>query len=299
MRVDGCIGQCSFQLLEPKFGIRNSYPFDLYRRARVLHCLEEIWYCSGSCCVGPDEQPLKDCASGAAPAPPQRTSVVVSIQSLICDLIPWWFHCGYCQIWGRRALRLQNGTVQQWGRVQILVVISSLLVPSLHAPPSWPSRLVYHQGSTQRSEQSKAVSNSWYRLWKKLMWSSTHTAWHGTPTMNTQCAPWLCSRGHPWFWKADGWSGGPVYWRPGLLTIHQVSPRSVGEGICCSQWLYWQLWSQHIASVCHTSSLHTRVVLPPAVMITGEMHLLGYFRLRPSGFATKLLKGYPMRQMAN
>jgi len=42
MRVDGCIGQCSFQLLEPKFGIRNSYPFDLYRRARVLHCLEEI-----------------------------------------------------------------------------------------------------------------------------------------------------------------------------------------------------------------------------------------------------------------
>jgi len=187
----------------------------------------------------------------------------------------------------RRPPKLENGTLWPRRRGQILIVIPALFVPALRAPPQWPFKSVYHQGSKQQSNQWKAVSSRRYCIGKLLVSSSTRASWLGTWPAHTGSGMSFCTHHFPWIGWGDTHSWGQVLWKSVLCRTCRASLTAVGQAIGSSQWLYWELGSPHPAKVCHPCWLQTRLMLLQAMMNAEWIHWLGLFRYRPWWFSTK------------
>jgi len=99
----------------------------------------------------------------------------------------------------------------------------------------------------------------------------------------------ICNGRHHWFGWGESGAGGPIWGRTGVNAICWASPRSVGEGIGTSAWLYWELSCPATATVLCPSFMQISGVLPQGMTIAAWICWLRLSGCRCWEFSTRLL----------
>jgi len=128
---------------------------------------------------------------------------------------------------------------------------------------------------------------------------STQTAWLRIRTAQTGWETWFRTRYPPYFGRGDWHCEGAALWTFELHAICQASPRSVGENICSSPWLFWELGSWCTVVGRCPSSTERWLALKRAMMTARWLHWVGLFCRRPSEFWIWLPKEYRYGYMVN